>query len=125
MKMLAIDYGEKRIGLAVAYGEIIETLPEILSVDPELFAKISLTCQQEEIEIILLGISEGSTAIKTKKFAERLSDIVKLPIEFVDETLTTWEAKKVLGQRGKNRPVDSVSAALILKRFIIKKKGGG
>jgi len=126
MKILALDYGEKRIGLAVSCGGVIETMPELSSADSKLFSKIDQICQQEEAEIVLLGVSEGVTAAKTRRFAEKLSDIVKLPIEFTDETLTTWEAKKILGQKGKlNRAVDSISAALILERFIIKKKGGG
>ena len=126
MKILSLDYGEKRTGVAIGVSGVVETLPIITGTTLESINKIRAICVEEDINLILLGISERKTAQKTKKFAQRLSSIVKLPIELVDETLTTWEAKKiVLAQKEKvNKPVDSISAALILDRFLLSKRKG-
>lgn len=122
MKILAIDYGEKRIGVAIGVNGVIETLPEI-DTDKTVFDDIKKISREETVELILVGISEGETAKKTKKFAQRLFSIVELPVEFVDETLTTWDARGVAGViNKKNRPVDSISAALILERYFLKNR---
>ncbi len=124
MKILSLDYGEKRIGAAIGLSGVINTLPVITGTELESIKKIQDVCVEEKINLVLLGISEGKTAQKTKKFAQKLSGIVKLPVELVDETLTTWEAKEIISSQGERvkKPVDSISAALILERFLLLKR---
>jgi putative Holliday junction resolvase len=130
-KILGVDYGEKRLGIALGVNGIIETLPEIQVLPKEkdserlLTEKIKNICRQEEVGLILLGLSEGRTAERTRKFAKRLRKIVKLPVRLVDETLTTWESKKIAREIGKTKRFkrdhfDSIAAALLLKNFFEK-----
>jgi putative Holliday junction resolvase len=132
-KILSLDYGEKRLGVALGINGIVETLPEIQVVkdskDPErlVMVKIKDICRQEGVKLILLGLSEGRTAQKTKEFAKRLRKIVKLPVRLADETLTTWESKKIARRIGKTKRFekdhfDSIAAALLLKNFFEKEE---
>lgn len=128
LKILALDYGERRLGVALGIDGVVETLPEIeICRNDRGFKKKSIErikeiCQQEGVGLIILGISEGKTAKQTQKFAKSLKMIVKLPIRLVDETLTTWESRMIARKLGKTERFkkdhfDSIAAAILLKRF--------
>jgi len=114
--ILSLDFGKKRIGLAVAFGGIIET-KGFLENDKKTFEKLTQFCKDYKVEQIVIGISEGKMARTTKAFAKKLKKVLQLPIEFVDETLTSIDAEKKVGWKNKGR-VDSVSAAMILERYL-------
>lgn len=119
MNLLGIDFGEKKIGLALATGPLAEPIGIIDIRNWEL--GIKRICQEQEIEKIILGISEGKMAEKTKKFAQELGEIIGLPIEFQDETLTTNEAVVKMREIGKRvKDEDAISAALILQAYLDK-----
>lgn len=117
MNLLGIDFGEKKIGLALATGPLAEPIGIIDIRNWEL--GIKRICQEQEIEKIILGVSEGKMAEKTKKFAQELGEIIGLPIEFQDETLTTNEAVAKMREIGKKvKDEDAISAALILQAYL-------
>lgn len=119
MNLLGVDFGEKKIGLALASGPLAEPIGIIDIKNWE--SGIKRICQEQAIEKIILGISEGKMAEKTKKFSQELGEIMGLPIEFQDETLTTNEAivkMKEAGKKIKNIDEDSFSAALILQSYL-------
>jgi putative transcription antitermination factor YqgF len=119
---LGIDFGTKRIGLAVSQNGLISPLPYLNS-GPLLFLKISEIIQQYKIGKVYVGLSTGPLRRLQLDFVSKLSDMIKLSVETVDETATTIEAQAMLKANGHSkkshrRLVDSVSAALILERVI-------
>lgn len=127
MKILGIDFGERRIGLAITEGEIAQPLRvEIKNEKSNI--KIKELCEKENIEKIVIGISEGRIAEITKRFGYVLQQITNLPVEFFDETLTTQEAIRKMVESGTSREKrkkfqDAVSAALILQGYLDSQLG--
>jgi len=119
MILLGIDYGRRRIGLALAINGIIETRGFISwqRDKKQTFSKIKEICQQEGIEEIVVGLSQGKIGQEIREFVKELKKMVKLPIKLVDETLTSWQAEKMVGWKDKGK-VDAVAAALILERYL-------
>lgn len=124
---LGIDFGTKKIGLAVGK-EIpydLATLPN----RPDVFEKIARLCQQERIERIVLGMpvfesgDQGTLAPEVEKFGLKLKEITKLPIYFEPENLTTQAALDLLKEEGASPDeiedkVDQTAARLILEQYI-------
>jgi len=122
MNYLAIDYGSKRIGLAVAVRGVIEPILPIKN-DNNLFENIKKIIFDYRIEKIFVGISEGVFASRTKKFVEELKSMVRLSIETTEEAVSTIEADKIFLTNHKKKKdykksIDSISAAVILRRVI-------
>lgn len=123
MKYLSIDFGLAHIGLAVSFGSFAEPFGEISNKDPgTALGKIKSICREEKIEQIIVGISEGGMAEKTKEFAKTLKKAIDLPIVFQDETLTSSLAKTKMIEAGTGRKKRScdhkIAAALILQAFL-------
>jgi len=123
MNCLAIDYGTKRIGLAISIKGIISPIKALLNND-NFFASLRQIIKQYQIKKIFVGICEGNFAKQTKNFVVELKSMLELPVEFVEESVSTIEADKFYKQFGKKRKnykkqIDSLSAAIILKRAII------
>ena len=121
MSILAIDYGTKRIGLAVS--DESQTLAREFNIlSPKKFwqeiKKIIL--ENEIIKIVLglpLGLSGGETQ-KTKEvyeFKNKLSNLVNLPIELIDERFSSSMAKNLPGG---SRNIDSLAAQIILQNYL-------
>ncbi len=118
MIVLGVDYGRRRIGLALASEGIIETKGAIE------YRKLSQALEEiqgliirEKVELVVVGRSSGAMGLEIDEFVRRLKKMIKLPVELVDETLTSWEAERRVGWRDKSR-VNSVAAALILERYL-------
>lgn len=128
---LGIDYGTKRIGLAVNVASLVEPLLVLnnqLSDDQptasmEVVSKIAKICLDQKIETIILGYSEALMAKKTKLFAEILKDNIDLPVIFSDETLSSHEVNRRMKEasfslKKRQGPIDHYAAALILEDFL-------
>ena len=102
--ILGIDYGPKNIGLAISEGFIAEPLKVVHSLE-----EIKKVITELNIEKIIVGISEGKSRELAEKFGNELQSVVGLPVEFVDETLTTHEA----GDKEHSK-----AAAIILQRYL-------
>ena len=118
MNNLAIDYGTKNVGIAYSINDIIFT-EAIINNDLNLIQNISNLVKSHNIGKIYVGISEGKMAKLTMKFVDEMSAVIKLPIETVEESVSTIEATKII-KNSKNslKKIDSVSAAVILQRVI-------
>lgn len=126
MKILGIDYGRKKIGLAV--GDTDSRLAEPLKVVrfgnlEKVFKEVSKVSKASRVSKVVVGISEGEMAKETREFGRKLEQKLKIPIEFQDETLTTHEAQKrsiEAGLKRKKRKLmeDAYSAALILQAYL-------
>jgi len=119
MNLLGLDYGRSRIGLAIAVDSIIDTrgFLDYKKLKLGVFDQIKAFVDQEKIDKIIVGTSEGKMSEEISAFVDQLKEFVNLPIELVDETLTSFEAEQMVGWKDKGK-VDSVSAALILQRHL-------
>ncbi len=122
LNVLAIDYGSKRIGLAYSVSGIITPLPAVKN-DNQIFSNLTKIISEYQIGRIFVGISEGSFASDTQKFVTRLRSMLKLPIETVEEAVSTIEAQSIYISNKKKKKnikqqIDSLAAAVILRRVI-------
>lgn len=132
MRILGIDFGIKKIGLAISEGQLAEPYGKLKMNPPGggeklKIEKIKRICEKEGIKKIIIGISEGLMAEQTLDFGYQLRKVTGLPIEFEDETLTSEEAKNLLVKIGKpkkkrQKQIDAISAALILQNYLDRKK---
>ena len=118
--VLGIDYGTTRIGLAIARGPLAEPL-EIVNNDDQALTKIKQIIDREQVEQLVVGLSENQMAEKTKIFVESLKTITQIPIEFVDETLSSYEMHHKLVDAKKSvkqGPIDHFVAAQLLQDWL-------
>jgi putative Holliday junction resolvase len=124
MKIIGIDYGRKKIGLAIADGPLAEPLKVVrFESEEEALRKVEEAIKVEKVEKVVIGISEGKMAEETKEFGEKLKEELKIPVVYQDETLTTNEAQELSIRAGikrkKRRALeDAYSAALILQSYV-------
>ncbi len=133
MRYLAIDYGDKRTGLAIC--DSAETIASPLAVtqgQKDLLKKIADVVETENVEAVVLGLplnmddSQGPQARLVFKFADQLKERLNIPIHFQDERLSTFSAEEKLAPaqftRGKKRKrLDAIAAAEILEAFLERK----
>lgn len=131
-RILAVDYGVKRIGLALSdalgiTAQEFDTI-NVLKKD-EHFLRIKEIVEKEKVKKILVGMplnmngSKGERAREVEKFIEKLKRYLNIPIITRDERLTSVEAKKImisLGQKtGKNKEkIDRLAAVLLLETYL-------
>ena len=134
MRLICIDLGDKRTGVAICDSqEIIASPLEVIEGGGDLVAKILETIKQYQAEGIVFGLplnmddSESDSSAKVRKFADELAKKTALPIFFQDERLSSFSAQQKLGRTGlthkkkKNR-LDAIAAAEILKEFLSSRK---
>lgn len=125
-KYLGLDYGRKKIGLAISEGILAEPYKVVRFVNKGKAVKdIKLISEKEGINQIVLGISEGRMAEETKEFGKKLEKIIGTPVVYQDETLSTREAQSLSIKAGIKRKKrksleDAFSAALILQSYLDK-----
>jgi putative Holliday junction resolvase len=124
MKILGIDYGRSKIGLAV--GDTVVKLAEPLIVVSNfklLIFNFKSILNDQKIEKIIIGIPGGEMDEEIKKFGENLKKETELPVEYFDETLTTQDAQRILIEGGGKRKrrkekEDAVAAAIMLEWYL-------
>jgi putative holliday junction resolvase len=151
--ILALDYGRARIGLAIADAEVrlakpLATLERINR--NEDMRRLRELAREQGVTQIIVGLplrldgSHGEMAEEASRFAERVRKQIGVPVEMVDERLTSWEAERLLEEQGgrvmkpparltsgkdlhtpKRKPksegklsVDALAAAVILNEYL-------
>jgi|SRR5579859_1063783 len=118
---LAIDYGTSRIGLAISRGSLAEPL-KILPNDEGFFVKLEKILVEENVERIIIGLSENTMADRTRQFVKKLESHTKIPVQFVDETLSsaTVHEKMLLSKKRsvRQQPIDHFAAAEFLQEYL-------
>lgn len=104
-----MDFGESWCGLATSEGYLSEPWGAVPT------AKVFSEISQLHPELVVIGVSEGAMAQKTREFGRNLVAVLNLPIEFVDETLTSHEAEDLSSDKQKQH---AVAAAFILQRYL-------
>jgi putative Holliday junction resolvase len=132
MRILAIDYGSQRIGVAISdpTGTLARPLPFVPAKgDAKLAREIAELVKKEQAELILLGLPRhmngelGEAAEKVKAFAAHLEKATPIQIKFIDERLSTVQASRQLQESGKDSrkqrdKIDSASAAVLLQGYL-------
>lgn len=127
MRIAALDYGTKRVGVAVAHTEVGVALPA--TVLPNDIEQIVRWLQQEQVQKVIIGApylmwgDAGARVREVEAFAEQLRQRLQVPVELVDERLTTVEAERRLREgeyprKQREQMVDAVAAALILENYL-------
>lgn len=122
MKVLGIDFGLRKIGLAVSEGMLAEPLT-VIRHQVSVIEKIAALCQRDKIERIVIGLPGGKMAKQVRRFGCDLSKRISQPIVYQEEVLTTQEAiaKMIESGRGKKyrqEMEDAFAAALILQAYL-------
>jgi putative pre-16S rRNA nuclease len=131
-RILAIDYGRKRIGLAVsdelgAMAHPLLTLHRTNRRDD--IRRLREICARNHVGHIVVGHplhmtgEAGEMAEEAARFAERLTEELGIETELLDERLTTWEAKQTMSEtkprsRRKGESIDAIAAAVLLREYL-------
>lgn len=132
MRILGIDYGDARVGIAVSdpLGMLANGVGTIKNMGAKkLLAELKVIIDRYTPDKIVIGLpknmdaSEGFRADATKKFAGRLKTVYKGEIVFWDERLSSVGAKRFLNEtntRGQKRKdvLDTVAACIILEGYL-------
>jgi len=132
MRILALDHGTKRIGVAVSDEmKMIATPLEYIPAEPfaDFLARLKEIVREKEVEMILIGMprnmdgSYGPAALKVQEFAAALKDAIPIPLKTWDERLTSAQAQRFLIQGNVRRDkrkekVDKTAAALLLQSYL-------
>jgi putative Holliday junction resolvase len=132
MRVLAIDYGSVRLGLALSdpTGTLARPLPFLpAKADAKLAREVAALAEKEKVEIILLGLPRhmsgelGEAAAKVQAFAAVLKQTTAIPIQMIDERLSTVQASRQLQEAGKKARdqrgrIDSEAAAVLLQGYL-------
>ncbi len=136
MRLLSIDYGKKRIGIAItdmskticypcktiqAEKTLVKTVDHLLKEIDEYL---------KEIETIIIGLpylidgSESEMTKEVRKFADILKTRISIPLVFVDERLSSYEAEQhlkenlKLSRKKRSKSVDPIAAVIILQDYL-------
>jgi putative Holliday junction resolvase len=122
MNLLGVDYGEKRIGIAISHDNGLALPYEIFDNDKSLFKQINKLCESEQIDKVIVGVPYGLHGKDTKQtrevknFIAVLKPEITLPIVLTDETMSSGAAKQ-LSEDGKKKD-DASEAAVILQGYL-------
>jgi putative Holliday junction resolvase len=132
MRVLALDHGAKRMGLALSdeLGMIAQPLGYIPA-EPfaRFLARLKDIIRDKEVELLLVGMprnldgSYGPAALKVQEFVAVLKETIGIPIQTWDERLTSAQANRFLIQAGARRDkrkekVDQTAAAILLQSYL-------
>lgn len=132
MRRLGIDYGARRIGLAIAEEGTSVALPHRTLESPGAASAVGLVVEAMadlDIAEVIVGLplrldgTRGESARRAVRFAEGLGERIEAPVVLWDERLSTRQAEVQLDQRGlsgrdKRRVIDQAAAAVILQSYL-------
>jgi putative holliday junction resolvase len=132
MRILALDHGSNRIGIAVSDElKVIAQPLEFVAAEPfaDVLARLRELIRHKQVELILVGLprnmdgSYGPAALRVQDFVAALKGALTVPIRTWDERLTTAQANRVLIQGNVRREkrkekVDKMAAAILLQSYL-------
>jgi putative Holliday junction resolvase len=127
LRVLALDYGTARCGCAISdpTGTLVRPLAAVEPPDPEAVAEL---VSAEEANRVIVGLpttlrgEEGEQARISRAFAERLEELIDVPVETYDERLTTRMADRS-AREGARADRDSLAAAHLLESYLARGAG--
>jgi putative holliday junction resolvase len=137
-RILAIDYGRKRFGVAISDELGITAAPLMMLTRTNRrndLRRLRLLAQENGVRCIVVGLplrldgTAGEMAEEVKRFAARLTQNLGLPVEMMDERLTSWEAGEIEVELARGEKSDGhrddIAAALILRDYLAKRASTG
>ena len=134
-KILGIDFGKKRIGIAITDSKKMFAFPLKTVDNKEIFSFLKEFFLNEDIESFVLGESKtkkntnNDLVTDIKNFSDKLKNIFRIPVYFVDERFTSKIAFQIIldanvkkMKRRDKSLIDKVSASLILETYLKKNK---
>jgi len=132
MRILALDYGSKRVGVAISDPSWLIASPlEFIPAEPykRFLARLRELIAEREVSLIVVGMprnmdgSYGPAAERVREFVKRLKEELAPPIKTWDERLTTVQAHRALIQadmsrKKRKRHVDKTAAAILLQSYL-------
>lgn len=132
MRILALDHGTRRVGVAVSDElKMIATPLEYIAPEPfaDFLARLKQILAEKEVELILIGLprnmdgSYGPAVQNVREFIAALREAITTPIKTLDERLTTVQANRSLLQANVRRDqrkekVDKTAAAILLQSYL-------
>ncbi len=130
MRYLALDLGDRRIGIALSdqTGRVARPLEVMKRTSRAAdFAHIGELVAQHGVEALVVGLprnmdgTEGSQAAWVRDYSAALAEAIGLPLHLWDERLTTEEAAGIMHEQGKHADkkwIDAVAAAVILQSYL-------
>lgn len=131
-RILAIDYGEKNIGLAISdplrmFAKPFKTIQNLYL--EFVLKEITNVVREQNVEKVILGLPISVAGLDTNKtkevreFYTTLSNTLNIPVIFWDERYTTVDAKEILIKKGlsikeSKKVIDQTAAALLLKNYL-------
>jgi putative Holliday junction resolvase len=134
IRILGIDPGKKRIGLAIG-DSLLKIATGYKTIEykntGEFIASLETVVNEEDIGLVVMGLpinmdgSEGESANFSRLLAELITRRLNLEVEYIDERLTTEEAIRQIHQADKKvgkskETIDMLSAAIILQAYLDK-----
>ena len=132
MRILALDHGTRRIGVAVSDElkmiaqpvEFIPAVPYAAFLD-----RLTVLIREKEVELILVGMprnmdgSYGDAALRVREFITVLKESITVPIKVWDERLTSKQAERLLiegevRRQDRKGKIDKTAAALLLQSYL-------
>lgn len=132
MRILAIDHGTRRMGIAVSDElKLIAQPLEYIPAEPfaDFLTRLKELLREKEVELILVGMprnmngSYGPAALKVQDFVAALKNAVTAPIRTWDERLTSAQANRYLlegnvRRQDRKQKVDKMAAAILLQSYL-------
>jgi putative Holliday junction resolvase len=136
-RILAIDYGRKRIGLAISDELQLTAQPLLVMTRANRrddLRRLRDICGKQGVARILVGHplhitgEAGEMADEAARFAARLRKQLGIEVDLVDERLTSWEAGQIMAAAGSSRQrkdssLDDVAAAIFLREYLERNRG--
>lgn len=131
-RILGIDYGQKRIGLALSDPTKLFAKPFMTIINKsqlQVLDELKRIIGEKEVESVVVGFPigmKGQMTEQTKvveKFVGILKELLSIPVDVIDERLTSWEANRVLHEQGikpskHKHLVDETAAAILLQSYL-------
>ena len=132
MRILALDHGTVRIGVALSDElKMIASPLEFIPAEPfaDVLTRLKTLVREKEVELIVIGMprnmdgSYGPAAEKVREFATALKDALAIPLKMWDERLTSTQANRMMTEGGMKRDkrkekVDGMAAAIFLQSYL-------
>ena len=129
MALMALDVGERRIGIAISESGILASPHSVLyrKSKKEDFARLRRLMEELNVERVVVGIPYslsgaervGPQARRIQRYAQALAETVPIPIEYIDESYSTVDAEGFLQTSGQKKvSIDAAAAAVILQSYL-------
>lgn len=125
-RALGIDYGKKRVGIALSDPEKRIAFPHsIIENDPELPMQILELCKQNDVDLVVVGESKDFKGYENpimgdiKRFVEKFKKVSNTPLVYEPETLSSHQVSKI---QENTDNLDSGAASIILQSYLNRLK---